>query len=97
MNICFSLLMSVYLMFTEELKRVNSSIDKAFDEKLKLVSKISNIPAEEISQESSQDSTSSASPKDAKDLVCGKFLGNLECDSTLNHEPVVPYNFVFLE
>ena len=57
------------LMFTEELKRVNSSISKAFDEKLKLVSKISNIPTEEISTQLGVASQDSGPSKDAKDLV----------------------------
>ena len=70
-----SLLKLVFGNFTEELKRVDATINKLFDEKQKLVSKIvpiTTLTSEEpennvTANNSAMDSSSQA--RDAKDLV----------------------------
>lgn len=65
--------------FAEELKRCDSKIHKAFDEKLKLISTMCHIPPEGVaelavdmsppSDASAGDASGSKKPKDAKELV----------------------------
>lgn len=78
-RLCIITIVTWYdLVFAEELKKCDSKIHMAFDEKLKLISKLCHIPPEGVadlvvdaspSSDASPDTAGAKKPKDAKELV----------------------------
>jgi hypothetical protein len=67
-----SLLILILCEFTEELKRADSLVQKALEEKMRLASKIFNIPVENKLSSSAAGGDAPVAepvPKDAKEMI----------------------------
>lgn len=51
------------------MRRVDSSISKAYEDKMKLISSINHIPTTKQNTESEEAASPDSTPKDAKELV----------------------------
>lgn len=61
--------LDIGMFIAEELKRCDEKLYTAFDEKLKIVSKLCHIPPEGIADIQTESSPDLKKPKDAKELV----------------------------